>query len=894
MQNISAALYTIFTDHYFLLLIFSTSLIVKASFFTTTVSQARRSKKAHASWYFLAGLLFAGMIHDLSWIGFKINILYPSPIVKSFSNFFIRLAWFVCPLLYGCLALLIISLKKQNFTLKGRHKFLLLLYLSFELPFLYFAFFNSHHASNLELWLRSISMMLIQIPITTTIIVTVFQVRRLALPKIIRKQINILLFFYIIPFIFVEGYEAVRTSLSNPGLLSAWYHEIGSGISALFLTISIYFSLRRVLRLRFLNLQQQVHAPERVTFLDHFNVALEDLSKVITWDDLALKTQKFFAAAFDVPADKVVIKVRRFNEGIGQQTELEKSIENFLNNCLHQESLKKFLQESKVLVYDEITCSNFYQEEAHLKTIIRFLDEINADIFMPIHDKRTTIAYLIVEREARHKQLYTNVERDQMLMYGSYLSNIIYLLQNKNFDALIQRERLLKEELYHKHQEVNQYKESIRSFIRNAKDKKIGIVFYKNKHFVFGNQAGSDLIGVDINSYDSSPVIHVIRTLAKQVEQYKSQQHAITTDLQGNKLALSAIPGATPQEIIITVHTPEISDVLREQIDRLPEPSDWDHLLSLQTTKSGQIISQLIPGQGPTLLQIKISLLKAAMNKQAMLLELEDEDALSMGELLAHLSLCQQFHPLVLERNQKNLAPQLFGTSQIFGTTPHYGLLKDLDENGTLFIKDIHHMDIETQELLAQYIKTGTYTILKSEHEMSSEARIICSTNQDVGHLVREGTFSASLYEELQKNKIVIPSLLSLPKDEFLDLVNNYANQATPDRAYKNFLELSPEEKEDLAEKRPISLRDLKKKIQTLLLKKTKEQKISHTVTFDSAYLITDPELAQAARLGKHALRDQRLMTMLWNKFKNPAHIATFLGVNRTSVYRRCKEFNLF
>ena len=53
------------------------------------------------------------------------------------------------------------------------------------------------------------------------------------------------------------------------------------------------------------------------------------------------------------------------------------------------------------------------------------------------------------------------------------------------------------------------------------------------------------------------------------------------------------------------------------------------------------------------------------------------------------------------------------------------------------------------------------------------------------------------------------------------------------------------------------------------------------------------PELIQAARLGKHALRDQRIMVMLWDKFKNQNKIASFLGVNRSSVNRRCKEFNL-
>ena len=51
--------------------------------------------------------------------------------------------------------------------------------------------------------------------------------------------------------------------------------------------------------------------------------------------------------------------------------------------------------------------------------------------------------------------------------------------------------------------------------------------------------------------------------------------------------------------------------------------------------------------------------------------------------------------------------------------------------------------------------------------------------------------------------------------------------------------------------------------------------------------------LIQASRLGKHALRDHKIMVMLWNKFKNQNKIAAFLGVNRSSVNRRCKEYNL-
>ena len=88
-------------------------------------------------------------------------------------------------------------------------------------------------------------------------------------------------------------------------------------------------------------------------------------------------------------------------------------------------------------------------------------------------------------------------------------------------------------------------------------------------------------------------------------------------------------------------------------------------------------------------------------------------------------------------------------------------------------------------------------------------------------------------------------------------------------------------------------MQELKSKVQSLLVQKSKKNQIYQETQFDPAYEVTDPDLIQAARLGKHALKDHKTMVMLWNKFKNQNKIAMFLGVNRSSVNRRCKEFNL-
>ena len=77
-------------------------------------------------------------------------------------------------------------------------------------------------------------------------------------------------------------------------------------------------------------------------------------------------------------------------------------------------------------------------------------------------------------------------------------------------------------------------------------------------------------------------------------------------------------------------------------------------------------------------------------------------------------------------------------------------------------------------------------------------------------------------------------------------------------------------------------------------MQKAEKNNICQETKFDPAYETSDSELIGAARLGKYALKDKKIMTMLWEKFnKNQNKIAEFLGVNRSSVHRRCKLYNL-
>jgi DNA-binding NtrC family response regulator len=291
-------------------------------------------------------------------------------------------------------------------------------------------------------------------------------------------------------------------------------------------------------------------------------------------------------------------------------------------------------------------------------------------------------------------------------------------------------------------------------------------------------------------------------------------------------------------------------------------------------------------------------LLKIALSKKAILLEMPEQDLQPTAEILHHINMRDNLHIITLQGPSHNfdMAITLFGINPIFGIQPksnNQPLLEKLDNVGTLFIKNIHFLDLETQECLAIFIKTSFYTQFKSDQSLSSNVRIICSSNQNLAALAQEGKFSKALFHELESTLITMPSLLTLPEDELQDLTEGFTHQALMPDALRHVLALTDKEKKLFTYNRPISLQELKTRVQQLLIKKSKKNQIYQEVAFDPAYDITDPDLIEAARLGKKALQDPKIMTLLWNKFKNQNKIAFFLNVNRSSVNRRCKEYNL-
>ncbi len=892
----------------FLLVAITLSFLLKLFIFNNTIKQLLHATTQSRLWFLLSTILFANMVADAAWIVKLSTLLFIPAMDYRIMLAIVRIAWTFAIIQYQALALFLAALVSKQYKFDPYQKIycaITTLWIFFQLGLVVVYFNNSSPAMRpaIELISQQGIIWYQFLLIFPSLFLALQKLRKKNLPQILKMQLQVLIKALMIPYLAIEFIQV------NPFKMQIFSFDFLAhnlsvvSISTILLSIMLLYCTRKIMGLRFLNLNHQVEAKPNLQFVNDFKTILVQFRQVTSIHELEHIVKHFFKDTFAIPINKTHLLFRNI-EAYPNQTERafryfdtsDDRVETFLT--MNEGNINKLMLEQQILIYDDIDFSYFYNQSGDYYCLRHFLQTIDADVFLPIYEQDKLIAYIIVEQQARAHKLYTNAEQDEMIVFGSYLGKIINLLKHRTLEMFIEQEHLLKKELYLKHQEINQYKESIRSFVRSNKQRKFGLIFYKDRRFTFGNQDTKKLISINLNRHDGHPLTHALRQLGQQVEQYKTPQQSFAKDVHGNTLILSAVPQAHQNNVIIAVFYPEISDVIKQHVDFLKDPTEWDYLLYLQTTKSGQLINQLIPGVGETILNFKITLLKTALSNKAILLDASDEDLTPTAELLHHISLRETLHVLDLVHGGQgvDIAIKLFGINPIFGKKLQHDvpLLEKLNKTGTLFIKSIDNLDRSCQDYLAEFIRYGLYRNFKGEQRFASDVHIICSSNKNLAKLTEEGRFSPALFQQLKHTMLTVPSLVTLPAEELSMVADGFSQQTTTVKDFESLLGLTNRDKHKLVHNRPASFQELKTRVQQLVLKKSKKHSIEEETYFDPAFESTDPDLIEAARLGKQALKDRRILEMLWKKFdKNQNKVAFFLGVNRSSVHRRLKKYGL-
>lgn len=892
---------TIISSNQFLLLTEFIACIVTITIgFLVTKSytgMGQKKEKSSSAFYFLIFIIISMIIENLTWV---LKLSYNLDLISinyTYIQIFVAISWICNMFLYQAFGLFIEHIIDSKLQFRFYHKIFFLWNIILIPIFIHSCYCYIMHIPQyimLSIIFRTIALYRPILIIPSTII-ALNAIYHNKIPSILKKQLCLLLQMIVAPLLIVDLIQCLPIFYTQDP--TADISGLITSIVVIFMTAAIIFCSRNLMRFRFFNFSNKVQDKTNTELTGNFKETIEYLSLATTRQELIYITQTFFKENFGISIENTCLNFRYKQEhctsGIDNHCNISSNtIENFINK--ENESVE-LLKKYRILVADEITFDAYYSSNEHDIMLIQFLNNINSEIFLPMYDKNTIIAYLTIKRSEKHK-FYSLSEQNKIIIFGTFLASAINIMHNSNTATLLHENKKLKEELHLKHQEVHQYMESIKNLIKQKTKNDVGILFYKDNRFTFGNETAQSLLPINLNHPRKHPSVIAITKLAQQVDSFRTLQTKILYDSNNKQLMITAVPHLDYQGgVILTMHCPDSSDIIKAQIDKLQDPSRIDYLLYLETTKSGKLINKLIPSNNEPFLNFKIKLLQVALHKKATLLQSNKDDLMNLVEIIHNISLRTHLHVIDLQStlSTHDLSIKLFGLNPLLTLDKEDGLLKKLDQKGTLFIKNIEFLNLETQNKLAEFIRYGIFTMVKSEQRISSDVRIILSVNTDPKSLLEQNKLSVQLFNEITETILQMPSLVTMKDNDLQELIDNVALQSTNNSHFSNLLQISKKEKDELIDYRTASLQEFKIKIQQILVKKSEEYETFHEKHSDPNLIFTDQKLLKAATLGKHALKDAEIMSMLWAEFNCQSKIAQFLGVNRSSVQRRCKEYNL-
>lgn len=657
-----------------------------------------------------------------------------------------------------------------------------------------------------------------------------------------------------------------------------------------------------LIKLRFLNRTSDVTFACEAAYMDLFSQGVQELLKAKNIPELKNSLIALFKRAFDIPSEHIIIHIFSSKEEemmydyqfrqdafatIVQEAlipHLSLLEDNGVMRSQAPEGLAALIADSKVLIREDLEFTAFY-EPLDLQEAIQFLDTLRSDVFMPLYSRSTLLGYIRFARQARPKNFFTGMEKRLLIAWGAYLDHIVHLIRYANFEKVVTRQKELIEYAYEQYQQLEHYRESFENLDKYDKEGTQGIVVYKNRH-LFGDKRAHALLSNDVFTNPLHALAKTLRTSGSSIERMRIGQRIAITDSEGKKLTVFGMYAEPLKSVLFLIGYPDRLELL-SQAFKYAHHLDRPYALYLETTKNGALLNELMPACSKTFSLFKVAFLKAALSKKVILLDIPTKDLLPSVEVIHAISMRSQLHVLGMKEPEKNheVAATLFGFTHHFQDSP---LLQKLNDVGTLFIENVHLLELKTQERLAEFISCGFFRPLRSTIKIESNVRLIVSSPHNLQLLAQEGRFSLALASILNAHRLYFPCLAHVSTDELHEAIIDYGYQILRARNLLYPSYISAEVRNAILELYPASLYELKSAIDDALAVK-RLPKIAYYEDMTTAH----EEVEHALRLGKNALKDMRVMAVLWKRFGNCAHIATLLGVHRSSVLKRCREYNL-
>lgn len=212
-------------------------------------------------------------------------------------------------------------------------------------------------------------------------------------------------------------------------------------------------------------------------------------------------------------------------------------------------------------------------------------------------------------------------------------------------------------------------------------------------------------------------------------------------------------------------------------------------------------------------------------------------------------------------------------------------------ESGTLFIEEVDKMPLTVQEKLLHYMTERSFTRVGGEQQKKPATRLILSSTQPLGELVRKGEFNERLYYQISVIHIEIPPLRKR-KEDIPRLVNSFLKMYN-EKYQKNVTKINEQAMHIVCSYDwPGNIKELKNVIEHSLLvcEGNRELTLEHI----PAEIVEKYKVSIRGEKGNREDNEmERIKEALKKTYGNKSAAATLLGISRGTLYNKIKEFGL-
>ena len=220
----------------------------------------------------------------------------------------------------------------------------------------------------------------------------------------------------------------------------------------------------------------------------------------------------------------------------------------------------------------------------------------------------------------------------------------------------------------------------------------------------------------------------------------------------------------------------------------------------------------------------------------------------------------------------------------------------EMAEGGTLFLDEIGDMPLYLQSKLLHLIQEKEFERIGDIRTRKANVRIITATNKNLKELVYEGKFREDLYYRLKVIYLYVPPLRERKEDIPL-LINYFINKFS--KEYKRKINgVSPKAMKILLEyDYPGNIRELENIIERAVIvcngNYIKEEDLPNEIFKRDFYKNINVSLSNHSSSCYKEDEIERIRRVLKETNGNKTLAAKILGIHRTTLWRKIKEYNL-